>query len=111
MSKYLALPTWPSISSTVCIRCLSRQTLPFNLVRSAKIHTLSLDFGTTTILAHHSVASLTSEMSLSQTIFSSSSFTFGNKVMAPCHGVERAYGLASGKFTCVFSFQHSKALK
>ena len=40
VSKYLALPTWPNISSTVCIRCLSRQTLPFNLVRSTQIHTL-----------------------------------------------------------------------
>ena len=100
--KTLAPAYWASVWSTAGRGCLSRLTLSFSLVRSTQIHTFELLFGTTTMLEHHSVGSMTLAITPNSSILCNSCRTRSRRGIATRRGVERENGSASSHNSIVY---------
>ena len=77
--KYLLFWILARFSSTDAIGCTSLRTALFSGVRSTQSRISLLDFGTTTNPEHHSVGSLTFEITSSCSILANFSLTSGRR--------------------------------
>ena len=109
-SSFLKTFPWPSLerlSSTDGIGCISRLTALFNWVKSTQMRTLPLGFGTQTIPEHHSVGTVTGEITFCLSIDCNSASTLGVRGWGTLLGLYRQNGVASSHsviWCSVFSF-------
>ena len=83
-----------NVSSTVGRGCTSHCTFSFNGLRSTQMRIVPVFFGTTTMPAHQGVGSSTFEITLIDSILSSSCFTLVRSGIGTLRGVKIANGLA-----------------
>ena len=101
--KTFAPASWAKVSSTFGSGWTSLSTLWLSGLRSTHILTFPFFLGTTTIPAHHSVGSVTLEITPAFSILSSSSATCDRRGRGTCRGVKIACGFASGRSWMLYS--------